>query len=898
MPGMPVRRQYLCVAAAAALVLWLPKACAQFLQEDSCVDPANQRIICNEVVIIAKAAGKTECQYRRDFYECMRRGGCYYLAGTCRDASGRDVDCTVLCEAENLLDTCRDGRDLNPPENYHLCPHITKDMLTTQPPSLADFLAAPGLPYTLTVWTTFRAGSDDPAKILPEMLPKALSLCLGNLLGINPLAIIPTQSVGHHKAALTLPAELPPPVWAEHTSFIAFNIHVRNESDKLRVQIAAQQALLGGTATSESEIRSILKGTELLLAETLNQSIPAGATLLVSRLRIQGKQGLVAVFPRPTGTTQVPITTTTVPLALRVERMRAWRIRCLDGVIYRWQIRELELWADRCPNHGGTVRVGPNSVLTAINSSFYSNKHSVEQAFDGNLETSWLSECASCPAGTVWIGLDAGLLNLSFRVSCVTLTQGVSASDQCSRIGVEASNNLIDWEARGHTQGLGPTKSLCITKTKEDYPLLNCGVLDDGCQGQIYLGTCEGSQEICQSNRCVCAERLEVSNNLFAGWQCGTADDGCSGVLDFGRCNNGTSFCFNHVCKEDMYAAFYWRLVCMGTTVSRWVVRELQFHLDGLCTIHQDVFRSASSSGSMYSHKPASSAFDDDMSTSWVSQCLHCRPGEAWLSLRFYQRVKIRCVHLMQDAKLLGQCPKFKLQYSDDAQLWLDSYHFGFNGLPIGGDMKLRAELDERSAKDVELPERFGQYWRMMCLSEMDKQWGVYEIEFFDNEECTSPLRAAANGILSSHSSSWPNSNVYDQSEYTIWKSKCGQCQTSTASTLLSCKCAKGDAYIGIKYNRPVVVRCAKIIQLDAGAGSCDVINLQFSDFPEGPWTTRQKFRDVEGISALVTSMDVKGNSASEETSKAHGLSWEAATLFFLILCCEVAATSRDQLLR
>lgn len=887
---MPIRgRHFGAAAAVAALVLCLPKACAQFLsQGDGCGDASIQRSMCNQVVSIAQAAGKSECQYRRDFYECMRRGGCYYLAGTCRDVSGREVDCAVLCEAEALLDTCRDLRDLNPPQNYHLCPHITKDMLTTQPPTLADFLAAPGLPFTLTVWTTFRAGSDDPAKFLPEILPKALSLCLGQMLGVNPLAVILTQPVGHDRAALTLPGELPPPVWTEHTSFIAFNIHVRNETDKLRVQIAAQQALLGGTATSETEIRSILKVTELLLSETLNQSTPPGVTLLVSQLQIRGKQGLVTEFPRPTGTTQVPTTTTPVALALQVKKMRAWRIRCLDGVVYRWQIRELQLWADRCPEFGGTMIFGPNAVFAAMNSSSYSNKHSVQQAFDSNLETSWLSECAGCPPGTVWIGLDAGLLNLSFRVACVTLTQGVTASDQCGRIGVEASNNLIDWESRGQTQGLGPSKSFCVQKTHEDYPLLNCGVLDDGCQGQINLGTCAGSQEICQSNRCVCTSRLEVANNMFAGWQCGTAADGCGGVLDFGRCNNETSFCFKHVCKEDMYAAFYWRLVCMGETVSRWVVRELHFHVDGLCTLHQNYYRSVLSSGSMYSHKPASHAFDNDMSTSWVSQCRDCRPGEAWLSLKFYEKVTIRCVHLMQDLKLKGQCPKFMLQYSDDAQLWLDSYRFGFNGLPIGGDTKLQAELDERSVKDVELPVRFAQYWRMMCVSEMDRQWGVYEIEFFDNEECTSPLRAAANGILSSHSSSWPNSNVYDQSEHTIWKSKCGQCETST---LLSCKCAKGEAYIGIKYSRPVIVRCARIIQLDAGPGSCDVITLQFSDFPHGPWITRQQFRNVEGISAMATSEDVKGNSASDETSNAYGLSQGAATVILLIamLCTTIS---------
>eukprot|EP00930_Biecheleria_cincta_P031200 TRINITY_DN21657_c0_g1_i1.p1 TRINITY_DN21657_c0_g1~~TRINITY_DN21657_c0_g1_i1.p1 ORF type:complete len:893 (+),score=128.15 TRINITY_DN21657_c0_g1_i1:108-2786(+) len=880
---MSVRWQHVARAiAAAAVVLWVPEGQLFSAEDESCEDAADRRSICDQVVAIAQAAGKTECQYRRDFFECMRRGGCYYLSGTCRDASGREVDCTALCEAEALLDSCRDPRYLQPPQDYHLCPHITKDSLTTRSPTLADFLAAPGLPYTLTVWTTFRAGSDDPAKLLPEILPTALGLCLGRLFGINPLAVILTQPVGHHRAALTLPGELPPPVWTEHTSFIAFNIHIRNQTDKLRVQIAAQQALLGGTGTTETEVRNLLRGTESILSETLNESTPVGVTLLLSQVQIRGKQGLVAEFPTPSETTLAPTTTTELDLALQVKRMRAWRVRCLDGVVYRWQMRELELWADSCPDQGGTTKLGPNALFTAFNSSFYSSEFSVEEAFDGNLETSWISECAGCPAGKVWIGLDSGPLNLSFRVACVTLTQGVSASDQCGRISIEASDNLIDWEGRGVIQGLGPTKSFCVLKTREDYRFLSCGVLDDGCQGQINFGVCAGSQETCLRNRCVCTGRLEAKDARFAGWQCGTADDGCGSKLSFGSCDNATSTCFQHYCKEDILKAYYWRLVCMGETVGRWQVRELRFHLDGLCTLHQNNYIAVSSSGSMYSNLPAINAFDGDTSTPWISQCRNCQTGEAWLSVRFAEKLTIRCVHLIQDSKLMGQCPKLTLQYSDDSRLWLDGSRYGFNGLPVGEDTMLQAELDERSAQDVELHLRFAKHWRIACMLEMDRQWGVYEIEFYDNKECNSPLRSAADGILSSHSSSWPNTNAYDQSEYTIWKTNCGQCDSSTT---LSCKCAKGEAYLGIKYIRPVVVKCVRIIQLEAGPGSCPSISVQLSDLPDGPWIMRQEFQGVEGISAMPMSEDVKGsNGADESTSEAHELSPRAAAMFLLIL--------------
>eukprot|EP00434_Breviolum_minutum_P044292 symbB.v1.2.039546.t1/scaffold6622.1/size16656/2 len=103
---------------------------------------------CEQVEKISIASQATPCEYRRVFYNCMLLEGCYYNAACRQDQNA--VVCSELCEAETILPTCVHEQNLPPPQDYHLCPHIPKDLVSTQAPTLDDFLAAPALPYTLT----------------------------------------------------------------------------------------------------------------------------------------------------------------------------------------------------------------------------------------------------------------------------------------------------------------------------------------------------------------------------------------------------------------------------------------------------------------------------------------------------------------------------------------------------------------------------------------------------------------------------------------------------------------------------------------------------------------------------------------------------------------------------
>eukprot|EP00931_Biecheleriopsis_adriatica_P088192 TRINITY_DN62565_c0_g1_i1.p1 TRINITY_DN62565_c0_g1~~TRINITY_DN62565_c0_g1_i1.p1 ORF type:complete len:909 (+),score=140.57 TRINITY_DN62565_c0_g1_i1:40-2766(+) len=844
-------------SCTSALWLWLLLAVSQVRQhvcqaaaeEGACSETLRTK--CEQVLAISKAIGKTECEYQRSYYQCMLLEGCYYLSDGCRDEDDKLVACSGLCEAEPLLDTCFDERQLPPPEDYHLCPHIPKASVTTLPPTLADFLSAPAIPYTITVWTLFRAGaSTDPFSMLPTIMPEALRLAMGRILGLNPLAIIVVLPIGTNKASLSLDGADIPPVWTEQTSFMSFNIHIRNLSNYARVEQQSKLFLLGGDG-NEQQVRAQLEQTESILAEALNATIPVNTNLKVSQIQIAGRQGLTREFPVAVRTTTELVTTTPIDEALKIVLWRAWRVRCMEGVVHRWEIAELDLWEDRCPEDGGQMRLRPNEDLKAITSgSFNESSHPIDYAFDGDpnwQRTAWLSECSGCKAGSVWFGLDSGtkfLVDKAFRVACVHIRQGLSLTSQCGRIAVEATDNLVDWEVRGEIVNLGDEQSLCVLRTARDFPLLQCGVMDDGCGGQIQFGNCPGHAEVCDNGFCVCSGRSKAADPQYADWECGTTGDGCGGTLSFGACNaSRNATCVNNYCKEDISAASYWRLVCMGDTVGRWIVREVEFHVDGLCTIHQDVFVDVRSSGSYYSDLPVMNAFDGDTLTSWASECRVCDAMEAWVSIHFSEAVVIRCVKLIQDPRTTAQCPRLTLQYSDDGEYWKERYRYGFNGMTVGEVMNLQADMDETmDPKDLDPAERFGYYWRLACMQEMDVPWGIYEFDFFDDEGCSNSLRSAVAEVIHSPSASWPAANAYDQSDDTIWVSKCGRCDLAeTFQEQVNCKCQEGEAYIGLRFKRPVIIRCVVASQLTEGAGLCPVLGVHFSDNINevNPWTLR-----------------------------------------------------------
>lgn len=126
-----------------------------------------------------------------------------------------------------------------------------------------------------------------------------------------------------------------------------------------------------------------------------------------------------------------------------------------------------------------------------------------------------------------------------------------------------------------------------IPRTRNDYPNLECGSLDDGCRGIIFFGSCPGFKQVCDNFRCRCAGAVTVVDERFSGWECGPGFDGCNGTIDFGTCTGLNATCLNHRCKDDSFKASMWRLVCEAGTVGRWWVKDIEFHAEGMCKSHK-----------------------------------------------------------------------------------------------------------------------------------------------------------------------------------------------------------------------------------------------------------------------------------------------------------------------
>lgn len=816
---------------------------------------------CEQVEKISIASGAAECEYRRVFYTCMLQEGCYYNPA-CNDGFTA-VHCSELCAAEPLLATCVETPNRPAPQDYHLCPHLPKDLVTTAPPTLEDFLAAPALPYTFTVWISFRAvESADPASLLPALLPAAIGKSLGSFFQLDPLAVV-VQEMSHSKGALTLPGSVAAPTWTQHTSFISLNIHIRNVSDIQRMQTLVDSTLVGSFQT---EARDGLDALEERLAQELDSVFPEASNLQLARLQIQAITGLTSDFPALAETTTELTTTTEVP-KLQLQRWNAWRVRCMEGVVYRWEVAELQLWASDCPAPSSAHTDRPHLLrgagYRAISSPSFA-EFLPENAFDGepNLQrTAWLTACVGCSSGETWIGLQG---EEPFRVACVVLWQGQSGTSMCSRTVVEASDSLTTWEVQGEMDELNEVQTLCVPRRPQDFPDLNCGTLADGCGGEVRFGDCPGLRQLCESNRCVCQGRFEVSEPRFQGWDCGSYEDGCGGSLRFGLCDNSTNTtCVNHRCKDDVFSAAHWRLVCTAQTVGRWMVREVRFHTDGLCVIPHTTFRRATSSGSQYADFPAVMAFDGEAETTWISSCHGCPARKAWLALEFQTRVVVRCVRIHQSSRTSQQCASLSLEYSDDGLTWTERYKYGSAGNTIGEQEQLEADMDAIFVpEDVFVEQRFAYQWRIACLERLQVPWRIREFDFFDDEECSNSLRGVVSEIFEASPSSWPASNAYDRNEQTVWRTQCGECNQAVGDT---CACTPGQAYIGLRFLRRVRPRCVVVHQPEEGKGLCKTLAVQLSDslgLQLDTWISRKDFENVG--STLVGALPPRASSSLE----------------------------------
>jgi hypothetical protein len=813
---------------------------------------------CEQVMQISQALGRTECEYKRDFYDCLRTAGCYFSIAGCKKPDGSATSCSALCESEAIFNDCRDSTErMKPEEDFHLCPHISKASQQSPPPTVEDFLGSPSIPYTFTIWTQWirTKNSAVVSNVIPSLWKPALRATFASIFGLNPFATNVETPVAHRDYPIAFEKTLrQPPAETEETTFMVVHSHVLDEANVPAVQSMLDVGMVN--VDSSGALPRNVTAFEKELRKVLNASLPSGSQLQLDNCWLVVIGGRIDKFPVITTTTSTSTTLSVDPFLI-LQEYRSWRVRCRGGVIHRWQIDELEMYADACPEEG-VERLSPldkNSAFGIVTSGDFANPCcSARNAFDGSARTdfddgtSWMSSCRSCEPGTAALGLYGG--RGKFRIACVVVKQGVVASNQCEDIVIEATNNLNStaWNLRGEMRGFSMIKSLCIPRTRDDFPALECGVLDDRCRGLIDFGSCPGYQEVCMNNRCQCSAPATYANVRFRFHECGVDSDGCNGTLSFGTCTGWNQSCVANRCQDNAFRASMWRITCEAGTVGRWWVRELEFHLTGLCDTRVEQYKRLISSGAAYTSHPPASAFDGNAETFFVSQCFYCKSREAWIGIDFGRQITIPCVKIVQHESTMKRCPRLILEYSDDSSKWVERARYGFGPYSLRATEKLTPDIDAtKSDSELRPPKRMAQFWRISCMETLQHQWGIYEVDFYDEIQCGRSLKHGVKKIVHSRSGDWPVENAFDSNTDTIWKSGCGLTPENY--------CRKGAAYIGMEFRTLVRVNCVKIHQFEAGDGDCKTIFLQFSTtggLSAGEWLIRDKFENVGRFQYLV----------------------------------------------
>jgi len=789
---------------------------------------------------------------------------CYYLNAACTsEISGQPISCQELCEAEPGFATCVDEQvRTDPLEDFNLCPHVPKPVSTPEP-TFEDGGIMHLFHYTATLWVAYPLTMDpvpEDAEFTSIWSP-AFQSTFSEMFGLASVQLV-VEKIEHRSYPIAFPGSQLPPGWATHTTFLTFEVRVR-EDQANSTREAIEEGLMGVRPKNLTTMEGTLSA---------RANVAAPSHVAVVGLKIKLITGRVQAFPGITTTrlsTYAVTTTTRPPITLKL--WAAWRVRCMAPIVFRWEVLELELWADRCPSEGGMHRILPTDEgdasgnIGAVSSGDATeDTYGRDNAFDGleyGAGTSWASECKGCDAGVAYLGLASSSLDAPLSAACVTVLQPETPSGQCAHIVLEATEatNLTaaTWYPRTEFEGFGQFHSACVRRSRLDFPSLNCGSIDDNCGGSVDLGSCPGTNDVCDFNQCRCGGRAEVADPEFANFQCGTHSDGCGGMLSFGNCSSEVA-CEDHLCIDDTPAATRWRLVCASGTAGRWWLKEVEFHIDGTCSNQYRSFERTLSSGTTDMEHPAYNAFDGDENTYWGSMCKSCAPGAAWVGVDFGRPVRVLCLNVMQSELGLSQCPQLILQYSDDGAFWIEHQRFGFGKHAVGAEAMLQqgrdADLDDVFMRPEE---RSASLWRLVCNVPLSVQWGVYELAFFDDWECGNNLRAGMKRIIHGIESIWPFENAFDGREHTLWKSKCGNCDAVDEDDLgdgpRTCMCDLGDAFLGIEFLAPVMVRCVKLMQLETDMGACPELQLQLkSGAEEGIWVQRELFEDVGGFAYLV----------------------------------------------
>lgn len=313
-----------------------------------------------------------------------------------------------------------------------------------------------------------------------------------------------------------------------------------------------------------------------------------------------------------------------------------------------------------------------------------------------------------------------------------------------------------------------------------------------------------------------------------------------------------------------------WRITTLDRTRVRWGVAELRFFKDIFCT---DEVKGAALSSGAYDklNNWEGRAFDDDVTTSWVADCVtrewkddvqvgkkHCAPREAWIGIDFGDDVvTVRCMKFYQQSHDITtpvpEEPKFSAGLaldSYDGKKWVEVERFWnpqycFHCSKISSSLQPTlitpfvgtTGLKPGNWEDTRPADRAA--WRLLNDDWIPNTWLVHEIEFYVRADCSGNAlvgeavsMAGVEGLEDAELAFDGNSATANQ-----WRSTCGGVDGS---------CNPHEAWIGLyfKHSQPNVT-CFRILQIHDINNQATSVALGV--WNHGEWRMNGVHRDIGG---------------------------------------------------
>jgi len=210
-------------------------------------------------------------------------------------------------------------------------------------------------------------------------------------------------------------------------------------------------------------------------------------------------------------------------------------------------------------------------------------------------------------------------------------------------------------------------------------------------------------------------------------------------------------------------------------------------------------------------------AFDDILSTEWMSSCEECAERQAWLGLRMPQPRLVRCVGLFQNDGLRLSSARVSLDRWD-GQSWSQVR------LAVGQRPGAWELIHIDGYNDL----AYAQQWRLANAMFVQQMWTIGSMALYRESTCVS--EALGTKIASGWREGHPPEAAFDNDTTTNWESSCYGC-------------GQDRAWIGLSFDDAVPIRCAKLWQMRDTLRGAAAVSLQ--TWGGSTWVQVQAYENI-----------------------------------------------------